>query len=153
MLESLVLGIALVAGPVEGKGIGAAVAERLERAAAGLLVRSETDAPLKGIVGGPVPPGGLSASFVLNRFGFAPSTRVRSRTFESFLGPSMLRRPWHSPEEARRARRFRQLVAIVRRSLRDVRVFEIGETEKHVFVLGVTGTGECVGLRTIVVET
>jgi hypothetical protein len=150
MLESLVLGIALVVGPQSG---GVAIAQRLERAAAGLLVRSETDAPLKGIVGGPVPREGVTAGFVLRRFGFEPGTRVRTRRFESFLSSHMARRPWHSFEEARRARRFRQLLALVRRSLRDIRVFEVGDAEKHVFVLGVTNGGECVGLRTFVVET
>jgi hypothetical protein len=90
---------------------------------------------------------------VIARLGYPPDTTVRVRSVEEFLGPQAAARPWHSREEARRARRFRRLASLVLRDLRNAGVFEVGVREKHVFVLGVTASGECVGLRTLVVET
>jgi hypothetical protein len=150
MLEALVLCAALGAGCATD---GAAVARGLEAAAAGLLVRSETDAPLAAVVLGPAPEGEISDRFVLERSGLPPDAPVRVRTVEAFFRSQSSPRPWHSPAEARRARRFRRLTSLLLRDLRDTRVFEVGVREKQVFVLGLTASGECVGLRTFVVET
>jgi hypothetical protein len=153
MLEALLLGLALV---VDARGVAEgsrALAHRLERAAAGLVVMSETDAPLEGVVAGRVPPAGLTVRFVRERFGYARDTPVRVREVEAFLSTHSTPRSWHSREEARRARRFRALGLLLQRTLRHVRVFEAGTIDKDVLVLGVTGSGICVGLRTRVVET
>jgi hypothetical protein len=131
----------------------AEVARRLERATVGLLVRSETDAPITVVSGGAAPSTGLTKAFVLERFGFAPGTPVRMKTLYAFLTPHMRHWAWHTRAEARTVYRFRRLAVVLQRTLRSVRVFEIGDRVKDVLVLGVTPTGECVGLRTIVVET
>jgi hypothetical protein len=151
MFEALVLCVAF--GVEAPSSNGARTAHRLERAAAGLTVRSETDAPLRGVVAGRVSREGVTAHFVLDHFGYDPATPVRTRALGNFLAPHAARRAWHSPEEARRARRFRRLGLLLERTLREVRVFEVGTVRKDVFVLGVTDDGECVGLRTFVVET
>jgi hypothetical protein len=152
MVEALVLATLLAAGQVASPD-GARISGELEQEAAGLLVRSETDAPLAGVVAGAAPAGEITVQYVLERFGYPLDAAVRVREIDDFLRPHASERAWHTREEARSARRFRRLSVVLRRTLRGLRVFEIGAREKHVLILGVTASGECVGLRTLVVET
>jgi hypothetical protein len=56
--------------------------------------------------------------------------------------------------QAQRIRpRYEELVLLLERRLRDVKVYRVGRTEIDCFVLGLDDHGNLAGLKTIAVET
>jgi hypothetical protein len=159
-MQNLVL-VALVAGLAAPPGVRCGpdlpqsrpLADELGRAAEGLLMPSERDAPLTFFELGRAGGRRLEPADVLRAAGYDAATPVEVVSLAELFAPATADRAWHNARERRAAARFRHLVEVLDRSLADVRVFKVGAVAKDVYILGRTAGGTYAGLRTRVVET
>ncbi|NCC31478.1 MAG: hypothetical protein EOM24_05550 [Chloroflexia bacterium] len=121
----------------------------LAQAAEGLLYPSEIDAPLDPFV----PPAsfGLPPSQVC--LTLANGAPMRMLDADAFLAAPARAEPWMSPEQRAQAARFATLREVFRQRLANPVACRIGGYQADVFLLGISATGQIVGLHTVVVET
>jgi len=121
------------------------------RAAEGLLFMSESDYPL-----GPVRLEGEAGPGEgrLRELAGAPAeARVEVVTPEHFFRAAAAEQSWKGEAELASARRFQNLLRILKAELSDLRVYRVGEIDIAVYVLGRSPSGNWLGLSTRVVET
>ena len=127
--------------------------DSIARACNGLVVTSETDAPVVAVEFR-VPLGSLlTAQDVLRLVGRDVETRIEEQSLREFFEPLGRRRDWHDGRDAEMARRVRRLERILQRRLTDARVFRIGDRSIDVWLLGQARDGRIVGVQTRVAET
>jgi hypothetical protein len=123
----------------------------LERLADGLLLISETDAPLVPFVWPqPLPwsPGALLAAA-----GQPADTPLEVVAAGDFFARLSATRPGQTPEERASARRFGRLAAWLESHLADVQVYRVGAIAIDTTIAGRHPQGRIVGLTTRQVET
>jgi len=123
----------------------------LAAAAEGLLVPSETDAPLTPFRWGGNAP--LTPEALPTALGLSPNTPVETRTLDEFFAPLARVADWMDDDQRERAGRFATLHNLIDCSLTDVTVYRVGKTQIAVIVAGQDAHGDTVGLRTTLVET
>jgi Nuclease A inhibitor-like protein len=134
-------------------GGAADVLSVLREAAQGLTFPSETDAPITAFAVEGTRVEGMAVDAVLQAVGNPSATPVRTISLEHFFQPVTQEQAWHNAQERGTAQRFRKLVEALKASLTDLRVFQVGEVEKDVYVVGKTASGELAGVKTRLVET
>ena len=147
-------GFAMRSEDARGMHPGAALRERLERAAEGLVYTSESDRPfefffLPGGAAEGVPPREEFA----RALGMPDGTRAEERTVEDFLMRHIeTSDPWDA--EAQRIRpRYEHLREVLETELAEPRVYRLGIIEIDCYVVGADGRGNLAGVRTVAVET
>lgn len=123
----------------------------LEQAIAGLLVMSETDAPLVPFLWpAPLPftPAALLAAALL-----PAATPVEEISLERFFAPRVTLRAAMEVEEQATVARFQALHRLLTERLTDIRVYRLGSIAIPVWIVGTTPAGRVAGLTTLVVET
>lgn len=127
--------------------------QRVAKAADGLFYPSETDAPVEPFVMTGFEDEELTPEALLAFTERDAETPVETAELDAFFAPLVEEQDWHGPEERGAAKRFGRLRRLLERSLRDIRVFRVGERELDVYVLGRTRDGRFAGIRTRAVET
>lgn len=127
--------------------------ESIARACNGLVVTSETDAPVVAVEFRSPSGTALTPQDVLRLVGRDPATRAEEQTLREFFEPLGRRRKWHDGRDAELAQRFRRLERILQRRLTDARVYRIGDRSIDVWILGRARDGRLVGVQTRLVET
>jgi hypothetical protein len=129
------------------------VRHRLTQAAERLLYTSESDRPFEPFA---LAGGGAGWPYGVEEFarrigrGDGP---MEERTLDNFLARHIERAdPADAVMQGLRPR-FEALKAALASSLRDVRVFRLGEVEVDCFAVGDDGAGNLAGLHTVAVET
>ena len=123
----------------------------LRKAVKGLLYMSEKDAPFK-VLSLKVD-GAITKTKVAELLGQPADSHVEEVPFAQFFaGPTKMQK-WHAEDEKAVAKRYQDLVAVLRESLTGLKVFKIGSVKVKVFVLGKTEDGGWVGLETDSLET
>jgi Nuclease A inhibitor-like protein len=127
--------------------------EELEKAAAGLSYSSESDYPFRFFTLPAESEKDLTPEGFLNRIGVSqqfideinlPIDRlIQERTLDGFL-------PTDDNEESTR---FRKLEAVLRKRLRGVKVFRVGQVEIRCYIAGLDEHGYIAGLVTTSIET
>lgn len=74
-------------------------------------------------------------------------------TVEEFLGPKAKAEKWHGEEEKQQVKGFKSLKAYIDKNLSETAVYKIGGVEKDIYIVGKTGDGKWVAIKTKVVET
>ncbi len=133
-------------------GTGDGLVSDLRQAVAGLLYRSESDAPFA-VFSWPDCADPLSPVEVLAHTGHALGTPVTQQSLEAFFAGLTREKDWYGEEERATARRYRDLRALLARRLPDATVFRVGRVQIEIYVVGHTADGACVGLHTTAVET
>jgi hypothetical protein len=126
------------------------ILDELTAAASGLLVMSETDAPLTPYTwpGADMPaPADLPPALNM-----PPDTLVTTLSVTDFFAPQAATYEWHEAAERERAARFAALRDLVLARLETPLVYRVGVIEITVLILGRAGDS-VIGLRTLVVET
>lgn len=130
-----------------------AVLARLEEAAQGLSFQSESDYPIEPFRIGETRDEPVTASLILKAMKHAPDAPVKTATVEEFFAQATVEQDWHNEAERQTARRFQELVRILRENLHDLQVFKVGKVERDVYVVGRTPAGALAGVKTKVVQT
>lgn len=123
----------------------------LTAAAAGLLVPSESDAPLTPFIWSG--PGPLTADALLAHLNLPPHTPVETRSLHAFLDPLAAIHDWFDADQRATAARFAALRDLIAASLADVVVYRIGRIQITVVIAGQDPAGATVGLQTTLIET
>ena len=129
-----------------------ALVHQLERLTEGLLVMSETDAPLSVVtwthrVGRP------TARRLASLVGEPHPELVEQTTVERFFRAALVSRPDQTAEDDVVVRRYVALVRFLKDRICDVRVFRFGRTMIRSYVVGVAPNGDWIGLSTNQTET
>ncbi len=126
---------------------------QLQKVTKGLLLMSESEAPLKpfswesedGLV--------LNAQTVLQRTKHPTDTPVDIVDVDCFFKVATKDQDWHSSEERETVKKFQALVEILKNNLSNLTVYRVGKRNIDVYIVGKTPTGDYVGLSTKVIET
>ncbi|MHA6249202.1 nuclease A inhibitor family protein [Pontibacter sp. CAU 1760] len=128
------------------------IKSELNEACKGLLMRSETDEPFEFYYDEELSADELNEDTVRKMAGMPAQYPLEVIELDYFFR-NQTRPPEDTPEEQERAERFKKLQAKIQETLRDVKVYRLGETRMTAFILGTTPDGEVAGLTTVVVET
>ena len=72
---------------------------------------------------------------------------------DGFFAIATQEEDWHDEEERETAKRFQNLVRILKQNLSQLQVYRVGSIEIDVYIIGMTPGGDWAGLSTQVVET
>ena len=145
-----------------------ALREELEKAAEGLSHTSESDSPFRYFTLPVMTEIAPSAEGFLNCLGLSimcledlnlqANQLIEETPFDGFF-PDLEALAMYAgtdasdPEVVAENERFRNLEEVIKRRLRDVKVFRVGKVEVHCYVAGLDESGAFAGLKTIAVET
>jgi len=121
---------------------------KLENAANGLLMMSESDYPFEYVN---TSEHQLSDALALRLAGLPEGAPVSQTTIEHLLR-NMINTASGSVNEAT-AQRFQQLMATLKQELTNVTVYRVGDVQVHVLILGLAANGTVGGMRTLLIET
>ena len=142
--------------------------DELEKAAAGLRYTSESDYPFRFFALPADSDADLTPQGFLYRIGVSqqfidevnlPIDRlVEERTFDDFFPTDEDLARYYgtdvtAPEVVAESKRFRKLEAVLRKRLRGVKVFRVGQVEIRCYIAGLDAHGDIAGLVTTAVET
>ena len=124
----------------------------LNEATEGLFFRSETDARLEPFFWPAEATSIPTADLVIQLINAPAGAPLKSVTLATFFRPATKNEEWHNEEEKAEVQRFQDLVKTIKSTLKNVKVFRIGETNLDVYIVGIVEGGYA-GLKTNVVET
>ncbi|MEG4857141.1 nuclease A inhibitor family protein [Microcoleus sp. K1-B6] len=127
------------------------IAHQLKQASKGLLFLSETDAPFEVIHW--QAQGELTPAKLLQLTKHLPDAPVELRTVDEFFSIATQEEDWHDEEEQETAKRFQNLVSVLKQNLSQLQVYRVGSIEIDVYIVGVTDGGGVAGLSTKLAET
>lgn len=124
----------------------------LDHACRDLIFISEIDAALVPFEG-PLA-GSITAEIVLNIAkvddGSVPIEEVNADEFFLRLTTS---REWHGDVQKERAKKFQELILLLKENLRHLKVFRVGKVRSDIYITGLAADGRVFGIKTTVVET
>lgn len=124
----------------------------LETACAGLLFPSESDYPFTAFAWD-VDAADLDESAALRLSGHPAGTPVERVELDDFFETVVADEDWHGEEEKEQARKFRNLLRVLKDALADARVYRVGKIEIDAYAVGRDASGRWAGLKTKLVET
>lgn len=126
-------------------------ATQLSSASQGLLFLSETDAPFE-VVHWPAQ-GELTPAKLLQLTNHPPDAPVEGQTVDDFFATATAEEDWHDRDERETAKRFQNLVSVLKQNLSQLQVYRVGSVEIDAYIVGATQNGDWAGLSTKLVET
>ena len=130
---------------------GASMSSRLKSLTEGLSYQSESDYPVEPYARDAGKGAPAAAEFAEGREG--EDAAVRELDFDSFFGNYTDEQDWWGDEEREVAKKFQALVKFLKASLKEIKVYRVGDVEADVYIVGKTDSGDFAGVKTKVVET
>jgi hypothetical protein len=124
----------------------------LQTACADLWWRSETDAPFEVICDPALQPP-LEPQDLLQLSDYPEDTPIQTSNLEAFFGPATVDQDGCDATEKALVERYRHLQQLLTDTLEAPQVYRLGEVEVEIYILGYTGDGQVMGVKTLVVET
>jgi hypothetical protein len=132
--------------------MSADVLQALRAVANGLLYTSETDAPLE-LVRWPRGESILTASDILALIGKDQDAPISEIGLEAFFRDLIQDQDWHDEDAKRAVQQYRNLLVVLKQTLKNLKVFKIGEVQIDIYIVGRAPDGEWAGIKTTAVET
>jgi len=120
------------------------IATQLKQASQGLLFLSETDAPFEVISWQTQEQ--LTQAKLLQLTNHPPDAPVEMQTIDEFFVIATAEEDWHDQDERETAKRFQNLVSILKQNLSQLQVYRVGSIDIDAYIVGVTDGGEWAGL-------
>ena len=136
---------------VAKKDDDASLSGRLKSLTEGLSYQSESDYPVEPYVRGAGDGAPSAEEFAKGREG--DDAAVRELDFDSFFGNYTDEQDWWGEDERAVAKKFQALIAFLKESLKEIKVYRVGDVEADVYVIGKTASGDFAGVKTKIVET
>jgi len=137
-----------------GAGGEPTLREELERASSGLVYSSESDRPFEFFsLRYPGKRGSPDGTEFARLVGAFPEARVQVRSIDEFFARHTTTSDPYDSESQHIRPRYEELVRVLSRHLRDVKVYRIGRIEIACYVMGLDGDGNLAGLKTVAIET
>ncbi|HSK71939.1 MAG TPA: nuclease A inhibitor family protein [Pyrinomonadaceae bacterium] len=127
------------------------LAEKIEKAVEGLYYMSETDAEIFLFFGEKSE--SVTAENLLEQIKQPKNTPVEERDFDEFFEHLTKMQNWFGEEEAETAGKFANLRDLLKKNLKDLKVFKVGRINLDVYFVGLDAEGRLVGIKTQAVET
>ena len=127
------------------------IADQLKQASKGLLFLSESDAPFE-VIHLPAQ-GELTPAKLLQLTEHPPDVPVEIVSVDEFFDTPTAEEDWHDEEEREIVQRFQHLVSVLNQNLSNIQVYRVGSIEIDAYIVGVTPSGNWMGLSTQLVET
>jgi hypothetical protein len=124
---------------------------QLQQACEGLLWLSESDYPWEIIYWDNF--SDLTPEKLLQQINRALATKIEIIDLEQFFAQATQKQDWHEAVEIAEVERYQSLVKILQENLQDIKVYEVGEVEIDVYILGKTNSNTIAGLATKVIAT
>ncbi len=80
-------------------------------------------------------------------------TPVEFIDIDSFFAIATTEQDWHSSEDRETAKKYQNLVKVIKENLSDLKVARVGEIEIDVYIIGKTPSSDFAGLSTKAIET
>ena len=125
----------------------------LEEAIANLQWTSESDYPFQVIYWAQHTLAELTIPRLLHLTEHSPDTPVVSLDLKKFFSRSTQPQTWHGPKEQDTVRQYQHLVETLRHHLSELAVYQVGEMEVDIYILGQTPSNTVMGLSTKAVAT
>ncbi|MGH9949040.1 MAG: nuclease A inhibitor family protein [Pyrinomonadaceae bacterium] len=123
----------------------------LERVCQDLVYISETDAPVAPVFGKRNE--SLFATPMPEAAGAKPKNPLVVADADDFFKRLTTEKEWFGSRQKKNARGFSKLEKILKKELRDLKVFRVGNINIDIYVLGIDKDGKVVGVKTRAVET
>ncbi len=123
----------------------------LKKATDGLVYLSETDSEVLPFLGGKYETDNLET--LLKQINPASELRVKEINFENFFENLITIQDWFGLEEKETAEKFLKLKKLLEENLKNLKVFQIGEIEIEIYVVGLDEDNNLLGIKTQAVET
>jgi hypothetical protein len=127
------------------------IATRLKQASKGLFFLSETDAPFEVINW--QTQGELTPANLLQLTDHLPDAPVKVVSVDDFFAIATQEEDWHDEEERETVKRFQNKVSVLKQNLSQLQVYRVGSTDIDAYIVGMTPSGDWMGLSTKLVET
>lgn len=127
------------------------VIEELKKATEGLLFMSESEYPFETVYWKALPE--VGEAFLRNQAGLSVDAPVETISLDDFFQVASADASWRSDESRRAAERYRNLTALLKENLDNVKVYKLGSVNMPVYIVGQSKTGNWLGISTRVVET
>jgi hypothetical protein len=127
------------------------IAIQLKQASNGLLFLSETDAPFEVIDW--QTQGELTLAKLLQLTNHPPDAPLEMLAVDDFFAIATQEEDWHDKEERETVKRFQNLVSVLKQNLSQLQVYRVGNINIDAYIVGVTPSGDLMGLSTKLVET
>ncbi|KAM3101255.1 nuclease A inhibitor family protein [Phormidesmis sp. 146-12] len=128
------------------------VLNRLKESSQGLLWISESEAPFEVVVWENEAQEELNDRTLLRHLDRS-DTSVETQDFDAFFATATQIQDWQNEEEQAIVHQYQQLVIALKQHLRDLKVYQLGEVNCDIYILGKTEAGHIAGLTTQAVET
>jgi hypothetical protein len=130
-----------------------AVLARLADASKGLSFPSEADYPIEPFLIQEADDGTITSAAVLKAMKQAPNAPSKTMAVDELFATAAEEQDWQNEAERQTARRFQDLVKVLKENLDDLQVFKVGKVEQDVYVVGRTPSGALAGVKTKVVQS
>lgn len=127
------------------------LAEKIEKAVEGLYYMSETDAEIFPFFGEKSE--SVTAENLLEQIKQPKNAPVEERNFEEFFEHLTKMQDWFGDEETETAKKFANLRNLLKKNLKDLKVFKIGKINLEIYFVGLDTDGRLTGIKTEAVET
>ena len=123
----------------------------LAKSCDGLIYVSETDAPVTVFVGSPV--SNFSDDTILAQIGADSHQETEVVELRDFFCRLTTIKDWYGEREKQRAKKFLDLQKLIEEHLSDAKVYRLGQTSKHIYIIGLGPESRLIGVKTLAVET
>ena len=127
------------------------IATQLKQVSNGLFFLSETDAPFE--VMNWQTQGELTPAKLLQLTDHLPDAPVKVVSVDDFFARATQEEDWHDQEERETVKRFQNLVSVLKQNLSQLQVYRVGSIDIDAYIVGMTPSGDWMGLSTELVET
>lgn len=127
------------------------ITAELKQASKGLLFLSESDAPFEVIHW--QTQGELTPAKLLQLTNHPPDAPVKVVSVDEFFAIATSSEDWHDEGERETVQRFQNLVSVLKQNLSNIQVYRVGSTDIDAYIVGVSPSGNWMGLSTQLVET
>jgi hypothetical protein len=128
----------------------AEIIDRLQQATTDLLWSSESDYPFEIVTWDR---GVEMTPTVLCGDSLDPNVPIETIALADLFAPVLTVEDWYEAEELAQVDRYTELLQAIESNLTDIKIFQVGEIEIEIYIIGKTPDGDLVGLKTHVVET
>jgi hypothetical protein len=126
-------------------------AEKIKKIVGGLYFMSETEAEIQNFTGEKAEQ--VSKEEILSQTKNASDAPVEEKDFAELFERLTKIQDWFEDEEKQAAAKFSELGDLLRKNLKNLKVFKIGEIELDVYIVGLDAEGRLAGIKTKAVET
>jgi hypothetical protein len=122
-------------------------------ASSGLLYQTELDYPFEIIILDNTDKTAINKETILKLMKGSPEDYIEDFDFDFLFATPTLEQYWHSEDDKKRVVRYRNLVSLIKKNLKDIKVFRKGKIYIDVYITGRAPSGNIAVVSTKQMQT